>query len=90
MLKSILYIFIILFVVVTLFLESTKSKRGRALLQNFCCGGLIADEKSTEKEKIYEFLKNMIPPPKEPIREEFDEEENSEKELEGEESEDDS
>lgn len=90
MLKVVLYILIIFFVVTTLFLEVTKSKRGRLLLQNFCCGSLAANEKSTEKDRIYEFLRNMAPPPKEPVREEFDEEENSEKELDGEELEEDS
>ncbi len=89
MLKILFYTIIIFFVVTTLFLEITKSKRGRGIIQSLYYGGLVANEKSTEKDRIYEFLKNMSPPPKEPIQEEFDEQENSEEELEGEELEED-
>lgn len=83
------YFLITIVLLAALILEVTKSKKGRFLFQQFCVQCLSASDKQTEKERIYDFLKNMSPPPKESIKEEFDEQENSDEEQEGEESEED-
>lgn len=90
MLKTLFYFLLTVVLAIALVLEITKSKKLRSYFQYLQSGGLSANEKQSEKERIYDFLKNMSPPPKEPIKEEFDEQENSDEELEGEESEDDS
>ncbi|MCX7999050.1 MAG: hypothetical protein N3A69_08895 [Leptospiraceae bacterium] len=90
MLKVLFYFLLTIVLLAALVLELTRPKRTRFLLQQFCIQCLSASDKQAEKERIYDFLKNMSPPPKEPIKEEFDEQENSDEEQEGEESEEDS